>query len=45
MKLFLDNAATTKLKPEVKNTIINLLDDFYNRSSLYSDGIEVRNII
>ena len=45
MKLFLDNAATTKLKPEVKDTIINLLDDFYNPSSLYSGGIEVRKII
>ena len=43
--IYLDNAATTKLKPEVKDTIINLLDDFYNPSSLYNDGIKVRNII
>ena len=43
--MYLDNAATTPLKPEVKSTIIDLLDNYYNPSSVYSGGIEVKKII
>lgn len=44
-KIFLDNAATTPLKPEVKQYIIELLDQFYNPSSLYQGGVDARKII
>lgn len=43
--IYLDNAATTKLKQEVKSYIIELLDQFYNPSSLYHGGIDVHQII
>lgn len=43
--IFLDNAATTKLTPQVKQYIIELLDQFYNPSSLYQSGIDARQII
>lgn len=45
MQLFLDNAATTPLTPEVKQYIIELLDQFYNPSSLYQGGVNTRQII
>ena len=43
--LYLDNAATTKLTPQVKQYIIELLDQYANPSSLYQSGIDVRQII
>ena len=43
--IFLDNAATTKLTPQVKQYIIELLDKYANPSSLYQSGIDVRQII
>ena len=43
--MYLDNAATTPLTPQVKQYIIELLDQFYNPSSLYQSGIDARQII
>ena len=43
--IYLDNASTTKLTPQVKQYIIELLDQFYNPSSLYQSGIDTRQII
>lgn len=43
--IYLDNAATTPLTPEVKQYIIELLDQFYNPSSLYQGGLDTRQII
>lgn len=45
MQVYLDNAATTPLTPEVKQYIIELLDQFYNPSSLYQGGVDTRQII
>ena len=45
MNIYLDNSATTKLTPQVKSYIIELLDKFQNPSSLYQSGIDVRQII
>ena len=45
MQVFLDNAATTPLTPEVKQYIIELLDQFYNPSSLYQSGVDARQVI
>lgn len=45
MQVYLDNAATTPLTPEVKQYIIELLDQFYNPSSLYQSGVDTRQII
>lgn len=36
MRIYLDNAATTKLTDSVKEYLISMLDDFGNPSSLYS---------
>ena len=44
-KIYLDNAATTPLTPAIKQYIIELLDQFYNPSSLYQSGIDTRQII
>ena len=44
-KIYLDNAATTPLTPEVKQYIIKLLDQYANPSSLYQSGIDARQII
>ena len=44
-KIYLDNAATTPLIPEVKQYIIKLLDQYANPSSLYQSGIDARQII
>ena len=44
-KIYLDNAATTPLTLEVKQYIIELLDQFYNPSSLYQSGVDARQII
>lgn len=43
--MYLDNAATTPLKPEVKEYVISLLDTYQNPSSMYQSGINVKQII
>ena len=43
--IYLDNAATTPLTPEVKQYIIELLDQYANPSSLYQGGLDTRQII
>lgn len=43
--IYLDNGATTPLLPEVKNYIIQLLDNYYNPSSQYKEGILVKEIV
>ena len=45
MNIYLDNSATTKLTPQVKQYIIELLDKFQNPSSLYQDSVYVKQII
>ena len=45
MQVYLDSAATTKLTPQVKQYIIELLDQFYNPSSLYQSGVDARQVI
>lgn len=43
--MYCDYAATTPLKPEVKDYIISILDDYGNPSSQYSLGDKTWNII
>lgn len=43
--MYLDNAATTELKPDVKDYIISLLDTYQNPSSMYQSGINSKQII
>lgn len=43
--MYLDNAATTPLKKEVKDYIISLLDTYQNPSSLYQSGVNVKQLI
>lgn len=43
--IYLDNASTTQLTPQVKQYIIELLDQYANPSSLYQSGVDVRQII
>ena len=44
--LYLDQAATTKVKPEVLESMLPYLkENFYNPSSLYSNGVKVKNAI
>lgn len=43
--MYLDNAATTQLKPEVKDYIISLLDAYQNPSSMYQSGVNAKQII
>lgn len=43
--MFLDNASTTPLKPEVKDYIISLLDTYQNPSSMYQSGVNAKQII
>lgn len=45
MSIYLDNAATTPLNPNVKEYIIDILDQFHNPSSVYQDGLESRKIL
>lgn len=44
-KIYLDNAATTPLTPQVKQYIIELLNQYANPSSLYQSGIDARQVI
>lgn len=43
--MYLDNAATTPLKSEVKDYIISLLDTYQNPSSMYQSGVNTKQII
>lgn len=43
--MYLDNAATSPLKSEVKNYIISLLDTYQNPSSMYQSGVNAKQII
>ena len=43
--MYLDNAATTPLTPQVKQYIIKLLDQYANPSSLYQSGVDARQVI
>lgn len=43
--MYLDNAATTQLKPEVKDYIISLLNMYQNPSSMYQSGVNTKQII
>lgn len=43
--MYLDYAATTPLKPQVKDYIISLLDIYQNPSSMYQSGVETKKII
>lgn len=43
--IYLDHAATTPLSPQTKQYIIELLEQFYNPSSLYQDGVNTKQII
>lgn len=43
--MYLDNAATTPLKPEVKDYVISLLDTYQNPSSMYQSGVNTKQII
>ena len=45
MQVYLDSAATTPLTPQVKQYIIELLDQYANPSSLYQSGVDARQII
>ena len=40
MHIYLDNAATTPLYPQVKEVMIKLLDEYGNASALYSQGFK-----
>lgn len=42
---YLDNAATTQLTKEVKDRIIDVLDEYGNPSSIYSIGLRSKKII
>lgn len=43
--IYLDNNATTPLHPQVKNKIIEILDEFGNPSSVHGFGRNVRHLI
>lgn len=43
--MYLDNAATTPLTQQVKQYIIELLDQYANPSSLYQSGVDARQVI
>lgn len=45
MGLYLDNAATTPLRPDVKQYIIDILDIYGNPSSVHQIGVQGRDII
>ena len=42
MKIYLDAVSTTALDPEVKETYVRLLDEYYcNSDALYDDGVAI----
>lgn len=43
--IYLDNAATTPLSPQVKDYVVKLLDIYENPSTMYQSGIEVKRIL
>lgn len=43
--MYLDNAATTPLTPQVEDYIVSLLDVYQNPSSMYQSGVEAKKII
>ena len=43
--MYLDNASTTPLLPEVKDYIISILDNYQNPSSLYQSGSHSKQIL
>lgn len=43
--MYLDNAATTPLTPQVKDYIISLLDTYQNPSSIYQSGTIAKQVI
>lgn len=43
--MYLDNASTTPLLPEVKDYIIKILDNYQNPSSLYQSGSHSKQIL
>ena len=45
MSVYLDNAATTALSPEIKEYITSMLDVFGNPSSSHSKGIETKRLV
>ncbi len=45
MSIYLDNAATRPISQLTKQYLISLIDNYYNPSSLYNDGINIRNLI
>ena len=46
MEIYLDNAATTKILPEVREIMLETMDDAYgNPSSLHRKGVEAENYI
>ena len=45
-RVYLDNAATTALRPEVASEMITVMKDYYgNPSSIHADGRQVRTLI
>lgn len=43
--IYLDNAATTPLSNNMKDYLYDIMDKFYNPSSIYRDGVSVRQMI
>lgn len=43
--MYLDNASTTPLKPQVKDYVVSLLDQYQNPSSMYQSGVNTKQII
>ena len=44
--MYLDNAGTTRVRPEVLEAMMPYLkDEFYNPSAIYSDGVKIKNAI
>ncbi len=46
MKIYLDNAATTKIFPEILRQMVEIFEDYYaNPNAIYSDAQKSRNLI